>query len=80
MRYNRGQLKGVIDMSRNTLRNIVSILMESPLYRTLSRNEKRFLIKGLTENYSFLGDTENGEIVGYESSWAGCSDSGNVQE
>ncbi len=67
-------------MNRIMLRNIVSILMESPLYRTLLRHEKRFVIRGLTENYSFLGDEEGGEIVGYESSWADYGAPNNVQE
>jgi len=58
------------------LKNIVSILRESPLYRTLPRHEKRFLIRGLSENYLFLGDGECCEIVGYESSWAGIAQTG----
>ena len=63
-------------MNRNMLRNIVSVLRESPLYGTLPRHEKRFLIKGLAENYSFLGGEDGGEIVGYESSWAGITQAG----
>ena len=61
-------------MDRNMLRNIVSILRESPLYGTLPRYEKRFLIRGLAENYFSSDDGEDGEIVGYESSWAGISE------
>ncbi|MGD0281541.1 MAG: hypothetical protein ABSB95_04175 [Dissulfurispiraceae bacterium] len=57
-------------MSRHILRKIVSILRESPLYRSLSAEEKRSIIKGLTDNYSFLHDGNNDDIVGYESSWA----------
>ncbi|HKN19122.1 MAG TPA: hypothetical protein VJW95_04935 [Dissulfurispiraceae bacterium] len=58
-------------MNRNILRNIFSILKETPLCRTLPRHEKRSLIRGVPENYLFPGDGEGGEIVGYESSWAG---------
>ncbi len=57
-------------MSRHMLRLIVSILRESPLYKTFSPEEKRSLIKGLADSYSFLDDDKGGEIVGYESSWA----------
>jgi hypothetical protein len=63
-------MKGVMDVNRNMLRNIISILRESPLYSTLPRHEKRLLIGGLAENYLFLGEGESEEIVGYESSWA----------
>jgi len=58
-------------MSWHILKNIVSILRESPLYKALSSEEKRSLIKGLSESYSFLevGNSED-NIVGYESSWA----------
>ena len=58
-------------MSRNVLKAIVSILRESPLYKTFSPEEKRTLIKGLADSYSFLDDGKGGDIVGYESSWAG---------
>jgi len=57
-------------MKRNVLKNIVSILRESQFYSTLPRQDKRLLIRGLAENYVFLGDGESDEIVGYESSWA----------
>ncbi len=62
-------------MSRHMLKEIVSILKESPLYETLSSQEKRSIIKGLTDSYSFLDDSDGdgGDIVGYESSWAGIS-------
>jgi len=55
-------------MSRHMLRKIISILRESPLYRTLSGEEKRSVIEGLTKRYSFLDDRNGGEVVGYESS------------
>ncbi len=67
-----------MDMNRNMLTNIVSILSESPLYRTLPRHEKRFLIRGLVENYSFLGDEEEDEIVGYESGGGDYSKTGEI--
>ena len=57
-------------MSRHMLKAIVSILRESPLYKTISPEEKRSLIRGLADSYSFLEDGK-GDIVGYESSWAG---------
>ena len=57
-------------MSRNTLKEIVSILRESPLYKTFTSEEKRSIIKGLAESYSFLDDDKGGDVVGYESSWA----------
>jgi hypothetical protein len=60
----------VPDMSRYILRKIVSILRESPLYKSLSAEEKRSIIKGLTESYSFLQDGNDEDVVGYESSWA----------
>jgi len=57
-------------MSRYLLRNIVSILRESPLYKSLSAEEKRSVIRELTESYSFLRSDNDEEVVGYESSWA----------
>jgi len=60
-------------MNRNMLKAIVSILMESPLYKTFSPEEKRTIIKGLADSYSFLEDGKGGDIVGYESSWAGIN-------
>lgn len=58
-------------MNKKMLKNIVSILKESPIYQILSRKEKRSLIQGLTEYHTFLSDTADEEIVGYESSMAG---------
>lgn len=57
-------------MSRHILRNIVSILRESPLYKSLSAEEKRSVIRELTESHSFLRNDNDEELVGYESSWA----------
>jgi hypothetical protein len=51
---------------------LVSILMESPLYMTLSLDERQSLLTRLLESYPFLtecGD-EDAEI-GYEASWNG---------
>jgi hypothetical protein len=58
-------------MSRKVLKEIVSILRESPIYRTLPATERRTIIKELAEKYSFGEDGNGGEVVGYESSWAG---------
>ncbi len=58
-------------MSRNTMKRLVSILMESPLYLTLSVSERRSLLASLTASYPFLLDIDEEEEVGYESSWAG---------
>ncbi len=57
-------------MSRHMLKEIVSILRESPIYKSLSPEDKRTIIKGLTDSYSFLQDDKDEDIVGYESSWA----------
>ncbi len=58
-------------MSRNAMKHLVSILMESPLYLTLSVSERRSLLENLTESYPFLMEIDDEEEVGYESSWAG---------
>lgn len=58
-------------MSRRMLKEIISILRESPLYKTFSSEEKRSIIKGLADSYSFIEDGKGGDLVGYESSWAG---------
>ena len=54
-------------MSRQMLKEIVSILRESPFYNTLSSEEKRSIIKGLADSYSFCDDGNGGNVVGYES-------------
>jgi hypothetical protein len=49
---------------------LVSILMESPLYMTLSLHERQSLLSRLLESYPFLtecGDEE--KELGYEASW-----------
>ena len=57
-------------MSPDVLKNLVSILRESPLYETAPVEEKCSLIKRLAESYSFLEAGNGEDIVGYESSWA----------
>ena len=58
-------------MKTHTLREIVAILKESPLYETLSPMEKRTVIKGLAESYTFFDHCNGVDLVGYESNWAG---------
>lgn len=41
-------------MSEHMLRELDSILSESPLYKTLSPDEKYSVMRVLAENYSFL--------------------------
>lgn len=59
-------------MDRRRTQELISILMESPLYATLSVQERRSLVSRLVESYPVLreGIDEDYEI-GYESSWAG---------
>jgi hypothetical protein len=52
------------------LKAIVSILRESPLYKTFSAEEKRAIIKTLADSYSFTEDGKGGDILGNESRWA----------
>ena len=59
-------------MARHEIKNVVSILMESPLYLTLPVEERLSLITRLTGSYLFLFEDKNDEMeIGYESSWAG---------
>jgi len=59
-------------MSRDKTKNLVSILMESPLYLTLPVEERLSLVTKLTERYpSFFEDRDDEMEIGYESSWAG---------
>jgi hypothetical protein len=49
---------------------LVVILMESPLYMTLSLNERKSLISRLLESYPFLTECNDDEMeMGYEASW-----------
>jgi hypothetical protein len=59
-----------MDMSRHNLKNIVSILRESPLYETIPAEERLSLIKRLSESYSFLELGNSEDIVEYDSSRA----------
>ncbi|MEJ2697407.1 MAG: hypothetical protein P8013_12240 [Candidatus Sulfobium sp.] len=57
--------------SRRT-KELISILMESPLYTTLSVQERRSLVTRLVESYPVLQEGKDEEYeIGYESSWAG---------
>jgi hypothetical protein len=59
-------------MSMNKIRNLISILMDSPLYLTLSLKERHSLLARMAENYPFLVEAESDQTeVGYESSWSG---------
>jgi hypothetical protein len=58
-------------MGKGAMRELISILMESPLYLTLSVSERRSLLANLATSYPFLLDADEEEEVGYESSWAG---------
>ena len=50
---------------------LISILMESPLYLTMSVEERRGLLSRLESSYPFLSQGEEDEIqLGYEASWA----------
>ncbi len=59
-------------MSMHKIKNLLSILMDSPLYLTMSLRERHSLLSGMAERYPFLveSDSEQSE-TGYESSWAG---------
>ncbi len=54
---------------RNTKR-LISILMESPLYLTLTLKERGELVRKVAETYPFIIDSDEETAVGYESSWA----------
>lgn len=59
-------------MSGCGFRKLISILMESPLYQTLSIRERYSLMIDLGESYPSLVDAPVEEMhVGYESSWTG---------
>jgi len=56
-------------VSEHTTKNLISILMESPLYLTLPVKERHSLLMRLTESYPFLTDGEEEKIErGCESS------------
>lgn len=59
-------------MRPHKIKELISILMDSPLYLILSLRERYTLLARLCETYPFLIETENDEEdVGYEASWAG---------
>jgi hypothetical protein len=59
-------------MSKKKAGKIVSILMESPLYVTLSLEERSALVARIEESYPCLFREEDEEVdVGYEASWRG---------
>jgi hypothetical protein len=41
------------------IKKLISILMESPLYMTLSLSERRSLLERLTQSYPNLNDDED---------------------
>lgn len=48
--------------------------MESPLYQTLSTQERDSLLTRLSQSYPFLVEGNEEELeVGYESSWRGIN-------
>ena len=63
-------------MDARKSQQVVSILMESPLYLTLSLKERQSLLERLASSYPSLftahgSDAADEEAVGYESSWLG---------
>ncbi len=56
-------------MSPYILNKINSILKESPLYKTLSGEEKKAVLSRLAHRYPLLDNGSGEEMVGYESSW-----------
>jgi hypothetical protein len=59
-------------MSRQKSRKIISVLMESPLYATLSAEEKTALVARLEESYpSLFAEEDEDQDLGYEASRRG---------
>jgi hypothetical protein len=59
-------------MATHRRSGLVSILMESPLYMTLSMEERQSLLTRLLESYPFLSECAEEETeIGYEASWNG---------
>lgn len=59
-------------MDSQHTQQLISILMESPLYTTLSVQERHSLLTRLVESYPVLREGKEEECeIGYESSWAG---------
>jgi hypothetical protein len=63
-------------MAKFKTRELISILMESPLYHTLTLKERDSLLVRLSQSYPFLVEGNEEEMeVGYESSWKGINHS-----
>ncbi len=59
-------------MSMHSIRRLLSILMDSPLYLTLSLRERHSLLARMAKDYPSLVEPDSEQIEGgYESSWAG---------
>jgi len=55
-------------MSMKKVRNLISILMDSPLYLTLALKERHALVEKMVQNYPFLVEVATSQTgVGYES-------------
>jgi len=55
-------------MSMKKVRNLISILMDSPLYLTLALKERHALVEKMAQNYPFLVEAETSHReVEYES-------------
>lgn len=53
-------------------KRLVSILMESPFYLTLTLKERSSLVRRIAESYPFIVTEDDKETaIGYESSWIG---------
>ncbi len=66
------EVERIIMKMHNVHKVLVSILMESSLYLTLSLQERRALLARLAESYPSLAEGNDEDIeVGYESSWTG---------
>ena len=53
-------------------KGLVSILMESPLYLTLTLKERSSLLRRIAESYPFIvADDDEETAIGCESSWTG---------
>ncbi len=57
-------------MTMRETKRLISILMESPLYLTLSLKERSELVRSVAESYPFIIDSDEEAAIGYESSWA----------
>ena len=59
-------------MALHKMRNVISILMDSPLYLTLTLKERYSLLARMVYDYPFLIEIKKGEKESaYESAWTG---------